>query len=143
MIHPSVRTTSRVPPSIKIEEQENSTVRAIQICKEKYPTDFKQKKIIALAIVIGTLSLTLLSVVGSIVAGLTLASPLGVALLVATPLAIVGIGFLIKKIDDKTLYWSGGVANLLIEKKAKEEKEAREKEKNNACKVTVSENNQI
>ncbi|KIC74242.1 hypothetical protein DB41_IR00120 [Neochlamydia sp. TUME1] len=143
MIHPSVRTTSRVPPSIKIEEQENPTVRAIQICKEKYLTDFKQKKIIALAIVIGTLSLTLLSVVGSIVAGLTLASPLAVALLVATPLAIVGIGFLIKKIDDKTLYWSGGVANLLIEKKAKEEKEAREKEKNNACKVTVSENNQI
>ncbi|MBS4166909.1 MULTISPECIES: hypothetical protein [unclassified Neochlamydia] len=141
MIPPSVGATPHIPLSLKIEEKENSKSRAIQICQEKYPSDFKQKKIIALAIVIGTLSLTLLSVVGSIVAALTLASPLGIVLLVATPLAIVGIGLLIKKIDDKTLYWSRGVANGLIEKKAKEEKEAREKEKDNACKVAVSKNN--
>lgn len=125
-------------PAIKIEEKKQlSRAKAIQICEEKYPKDFKRKKILTLVIAIGALALFIIPTVAMGLAALSLCTfPIG--LLITTPVALVAISILIKKIDDRTLYWSGNLARIIIEKKEKEAREAAEKAaKANQVQVTT------
>jgi hypothetical protein len=118
-----VNVSPSTSPEVYIQKEVLSREETIKLCREKYPQDFKRKKIYTLAIVISTLAFNLLSLVGLAFSCLTLASPLGIALLIATPLAIIGLAFLVKKIDDKYLYWSAKLAKKILELKEEEAKE--------------------
>lgn len=104
-----------------------TNIRAIQICQEKYPDIYKKKRLLTLAIVIGTLALFIIPLIVMGLGALSLCST-GVGVLIVTPIALLAIGILVKKIDDITLYWSGNTARLIIDIKQNEAEEAAKKE---------------
>lgn len=119
-------------PSINIQQKPLSRAKAIQICQEKYPSEFKRKKILTLAIAIGAIAVLVIPAIATGLAALSVCS-FGVGLLIVTPIALLAISILIKKIDDRTQYWTGKLAMIIVEKK---EEEAREEVKK-AHKVDV------
>lgn len=124
-------------PEVKIEDNNPKKIpraEAIRICKEKYPSDFKKKKILTLAIAIGALALFAIPLIAAGVAALSLCT-FEIALLFVTPVSLIAIGILIKKIDDYTLYWSGNLARILIAQKEKEAQKAADKAKKEAEKA--------
>lgn len=108
---------------IKVEEKKLSRAEAIQICKEKYPKEFRRKKILTLTIAIAALVLFTIPATATGLAALSLCT-FEIGLLIATPIALIGISILIKKIDDFTHYWSGNLARILIQKKEEEVRKA-------------------
>ncbi len=104
---------------IKVEAKKLSKAEAIQICKQKYPKDFKRKKWLTLAIAIAALVLLIIPAAAFGLSSLSICS-MGVGVLAVSPIAILGVSILIKKIDDWTLYWSGDLARILLQKKEEE-----------------------
>lgn len=119
------------PVSIEEKPQDVNKIpraKAIQICKDKYPDYFKKKKILTLAIAIGAIALLVIPAMAFGLAALSLCT-FEIGLLFVTPVAIIAISILIKKIDDKTLYWSGDLARITIKKHEEKARKAAEKAK--------------
>lgn len=119
-------TELKLQPWLKPSRANNA--RTIQICQEKYPKDFKRKKILTLAIAIAALALLIIPAAAQGLAALSLCS-FGIGLLIVTPIALLVISKLIKNIDDKTQYWSGKLAQIIIKQKEEEAQKALEKAK--------------
>lgn len=119
------------PPAAPIQAQNKpdqiSSEEAIEICKgEKYHSDYERSRIFTLAIVIGAIAVLIIPAIATGLAALSLCT-FELGLLIVTPIALLGIGILIKKIDDETLFWSGDVARIIIDQKKKEEEDAAKK----------------
>lgn len=127
---PDVKIEPHIPlqPQVKVEEKPLSRAKAIQVCQEKYPGDFKRKKVITLAIAIGSIALFVIPALAMLLTAVS-ACTFEVGLLVIAPIAILAITILIKKIDRRTLYWSGDLARILIKKKEEEVRKALDKTK--------------
>ncbi len=119
---PNIKLENNLPP------KKMSRAKAIQICQEKYPKEFKRKKILTLVIAISAIALLLIPLTATGLAALSICT-FEIGLLIVTPIAILGISILIKKIDDKSLYWSGGLARLILDQKEKEARQKAEKAK--------------
>lgn len=107
------------PPAFKVENRDLTNAEAIKICQEKYPDEFKRKKIFTLAIAISAIVLLLIPAIAVGLAALS-ACTFEIGLLIVAPIAIIGVSILIKVIDDKTLFWSGKLAQIIIKKKEEE-----------------------
>lgn len=111
-------TASNLPTAFTVEQVASlSNEEAIQICQDNYPDEFKCKKILTLVIAIGALAFF---IIPAVAIGLTALSvcTFEVGLLAVTPIALLGISILIKVIDDKTLFWSGKLAHIIIQQHA-------------------------
>lgn len=93
---------------------------AIELCEKKYPKDYKQKKILALAIVITAVALLIIPAVVTGLTALSLCSG-GVGFLITSPIVLLAVTALAWLVDKKTHYWSGNVAKILLKKKSEEE----------------------
>ena len=114
-----------IPPKedIKIEEKKLSRAEAIRICKDKYPKEYKWKRILALSIAIAAIALVVIPAIATGLAALSLCT-FEIGLLIAGPIVLLATSILIKKIDDKTIYWSGEVARNIIKKREEKARKA-------------------
>jgi hypothetical protein len=113
-------------PPINVEEAELSRGKAIRICLEKYPTEYKTKRLIALAIVIAAIVFLVAPAIATGLAALSVCS-FGVGLAIAAPITLLAVAILIKRIDNYTIYWSGDVARNIIKQQDEKARKAAEK----------------
>jgi hypothetical protein len=105
---------ANVPPVKKPYEK----YKAIQICKEKYPAEFQQKKIMTLAIAVAGIAMLIIPALALGLAALGACS-FGVGVLIVAPVILVAASILVKRIEKRTDYWSGDLAVKMLEQKAK------------------------
>ena len=98
---------------------------AIRICEEKYADEFKRKKWITVAIAVGGLAMLIIPVVAVALMAIS-ATTFNIGLLVAIPAVLVLSSLIVKKVEEKTHYWSGKLAENLIQiKEVKDLKKAK------------------
>lgn len=103
-----------------------SYAKAIQICEDKHPHEFRKKKLFTLAIAVAGIAMLVIPAIALAISALAICS-FEIALLTVAPLALIGISFLVKKINDKTLYWSGELAKEMLKQEEESNKKAKAK----------------
>lgn len=135
-VNPAVRDPHA--QNIAIEYKDLSNVRAIELCQEKYPKQFRINKIKALVIAIAAIALVIIPAFALLISTVSTMS-FGAAALIIAPSLLLGITLLIHKIDLVTLYWTGQVARNVL--KIEDEKMRKVKiEENKAPEATITKN---